>query len=252
MAMTTASGTPQPHERIIVALDVPSLDEAEALARSLSGTVGWFKVGLELFSAHGPAAVARIRAYGPVFLDVKLHDIPTTVERAARRIAELGVGLVTVHASGGPAMVRAAVDGLGEAGRVLAVTVLTSLSDADLASVGAPAAATQVPALALLAVRAGAPGLVCAPGDLRVVRAAIGPDRLLVTPGIRPGGTSVDDHARAATPRSAVDDGGDLLVVGRPITRAADPVAAARAIAGELAGGPSDVPRSRRRGSPRR
>ena len=121
-------------DRLVVALDVPTLDEAESLARRLAGRVGWFKVGLELFSAHGPAAVEAIRTHGPVFLDVKLHDIPTTVERAARRIAELDVGLLTVHAAGGPAMVAAAVAGLGEHGQVLAVTVLTSMSDADLAA----------------------------------------------------------------------------------------------------------------------
>jgi orotidine-5'-phosphate decarboxylase len=221
-------------DRLVVALDVPSLDEATELARTLAGEVGWFKVGLELFAAHGPAAVAAVRQHGPVFLDVKLHDIPTTVERAAQRIAELGVGLVTVHASGGATMVRAAVQGLGDAGRVLAVTVLTSMSDDDLASINAPAAASQVPALAMLAVLAGAPGLVCAPRDLRAVRRAIGDESLLVTPGIRPGGAGDDDHARAATPRSAVEDGADLLVVGRPITRAEDPVAAARAIVATL------------------
>jgi orotidine-5'-phosphate decarboxylase len=224
-----------PHERLVVALDVPRLDEAAGLARELAGAVGWFKVGLELFAAHGPAAVEAVRAYGPVFLDVKLHDIPTTVERAARRLAALGVGLVTVHAGGGAAMVGAAVAGLGDAGRVLAVTVLTSLSDDDLASVNAPPAATQVPALARLATQAGAPGLVCAPRDLTAVRSAVGRDVLLVTPGIRPAGGEVDDHARAATPRQAVQDGADLLVIGRPITRADDPVAAARAIAVELA-----------------
>jgi orotidine-5'-phosphate decarboxylase len=223
-----------PHERLVVALDVPTLDEAAGLARALAGEVGWFKVGLELFASHGPAAVEAVRAHGPVFLDLKLHDIPTTVERAARRLAALGAGLVTVHAGGGAAMVGAAVAGLGDAGRVLAVTVLTSLSDDDLASVNAPPAATQVPALARLATQAGAPGLVCAPRDLSAVRAAVGRDVLLVTPGIRPAGGDVDDHARATTPAQAVQDGADLLVVGRPITRADDPVAAARAIAAAL------------------
>jgi orotidine-5'-phosphate decarboxylase len=220
--------------RIVVALDVETLNEAESLARDLAGEVGWFKVGLELFSAHGPAAVAVIREHGPIFLDVKLHDIPTTVERAARRIAQLGVGLLTVHAVGGTTMVRAAVEGLGDGGRVLAVTVLTSMSDGDLAACNVPEAAIQVPAMARLATSAGAPGLVCAPRDLEAVRDAIGPDVLLVTPGIRPAGAGDDDHARAATPASAVRDGADLLVVGRPITRAEDPVAAARAIAAEL------------------
>lgn len=223
-------------ERIVVALDVPSLDEADALAARLVDAVGWFKVGLELFTAHGPQAVAAIRAHGQVFLDVKLHDIPTTVERAAARIADLGVGLVTVHASGGAEMVRAAVEGLGSNGRVLAVTVLTSMSDADLASIGAPGAGQQVPALAKLAVEAGAHGLVCAPRDVRAVREVVGPEVLLVTPGIRPAGSGDDDHARAATPASAVADGADLLVVGRPITRATDPFAAARDIAAQLPG----------------
>ncbi|MEX2504077.1 MAG: orotidine-5'-phosphate decarboxylase [Egicoccus sp.] len=221
-------------DRLVVALDVPTLDEARTLASALSGHVGWFKVGLELFTAHGPEAVEVIRGFGPVFLDVKLHDIPTTVERAARRVADLGVGLLTVHASGGGTMVRAAVEGLGESGRVLAVTVLTSTSDDELASINAPASATQVPHLAKLAVAVGAPGLVCAPRDLVAVRTAVGGDVLLVTPGIRPAGSGDDDHARAATPASAVRDGADLLVVGRPITRAADPVAAAAAIADEL------------------
>ena len=203
----------------MVALDVPTLEEAQSLARQLTGMVGWFKVGLELFSAHGPAAVEAIRVHGPVFLDVKLHDIPTTVQRAARRIADLDVGLLTIHAAGGPAMVRAAVEGFGDAGRVLAVTVLTSMSDE-----------AQVPALAQMAVAAGAPGLVCAPRDLAVVREVVGSDVLLVTPGIRPAGEADDDHARAATPASAVAGGADLLVIGRPITRAPDPVAAVAAI----------------------
>ena len=226
--------TVQPHERLVVALDVPTLAEAEGLARQLTGSVGWFKVGLELFAAHGPAAVESIRAHGPVFLDVKLHDIPTTVERAASRIAELGVGLVTVHAGGGGPMVEAAVRGLGSAGEVLAVTVLTSTSDAELAAIGLGPAAVQVPQLARLATQAGAPGLVCAPRDLPAVRDAVGPAVRLVTPGVRPAGAGSDDHARAATPAQAVADGADLLVVGRPVTRAPDPRAAAQAIAGAL------------------
>jgi orotidine-5'-phosphate decarboxylase len=227
---------PAGSDRIVVALDVPTLDEAETLAQRLAGHVGWFKVGLELFGAAGPDAVRRIGAHGPVFLDLKLHDIPTTVQRAAARLADLGVGLLTVHATGGPAMVAAAVEGLGTAGRVLAVTVLTSMSNADLAATSQPPAAEQVPALARMAVEAGAPGLVCAPRDLVTVRAAVGEDVLLVTPGIRPVGAGEDDHARAATPASAVADGADLLVIGRPITRADDPVVAADAIAATLAG----------------
>lgn len=226
--MTTAA------ERIVVALDVPTLHEAEALAEALAGEVGWLKVGLELFSAHGAEAVRVAAKHAPVFLDLKLHDIPTTVERAAAQVADLGIGLLTVHASGGPAMVAGAVRGLGDGGQVLAVTVLTSMSDADLAAVSQPSAARQVPHLARLAVDAGAPGLVCAAPDLRTVRDAVGPDVRLVTPGIRPAGSGADDQARVATPAAAVADGADLLVVGRPITRAQDPVAAVRAIAAEL------------------
>jgi orotidine-5'-phosphate decarboxylase len=223
-----------PADRLVVALDVPTLGEAEELAAALAGHVGWLKVGLELFAAEGPAAVRAIGRHAPVFLDLKLHDIPATVERAAARVAALGVGLLTVHASGGPAMIEAAVRGLGDAGDVLAVTVLTSMSDGDLAAVQQPSAIVQVPTLATVAVAAGAPGLVCAAPDLAAVRGAVGPDVRLVTPGIRPTGAAVDDQARVATPASAVADGADLLVIGRPITRADDPVAAADAIAAEL------------------
>jgi orotidine-5'-phosphate decarboxylase len=229
---------------IIVALDVPELDQAVELARRLEGEVGYFKVGLELFGGHGPAAVERIAAFGPVFLDLKLHDIPTTVERAARRLGRLGVAMLTVHATGGPGMVAAAVAGLADGARgtagptpiVLAVTVLTSMSDADLTSINMPGAADQVPALAAMAVGAGAPGLVCAPRDLARVRAAVGQDPVLVTPGIRPAGGTDDDHARAATPAQALAAGADHLVVGRPITRAADPVTAVRSIMSSLDG----------------
>jgi orotidine-5'-phosphate decarboxylase len=223
-------------ERLVVALDVPTLEEARDLAAALAGEVGWCKVGLELFSAFCPDAVRAVADHAPVFLDLKLHDIPNTVERAAARVADLGVGLLTVHASGGPTMVEAAVRGLGDGGEILAVTVLTSMSDEELAAVGQPGAGDQVPHLARLAVDAGAPGLVCAPPDLRAVRAAVGGAVRLVTPGVRPVGASADDQARVATPSGAVADGADLLVVGRPITRAADPVAAVRAIVAELDG----------------
>jgi len=223
-------------QRVIVALDVPTLEEARELAAALQGEVGWFKVGLELFGAHGPALVETIAAYGPVFLDLKLHDIPTTVQRAAERLSALGVGLLTVHATGGPDMVRGAVAGFGDAGKVLAVTVLTSMSDRDLGAVGMPGASVQVPRLARMAVTAGAGGLVCAPQDVTEVRRAVGDDVLLVTPGVRQAGSSDDDHARAATPAAAIAAGADLLVIGRPITRAGDPVAVARSIVAELRG----------------
>jgi orotidine-5'-phosphate decarboxylase len=235
--MTTDTRTRVGAERIAVALDVPTLDEAEALAAALAGHVAVFKVGLELFSGHGPEAVRRIRAHGPVFLDLKLHDIPTTVGRAARRLADLGIDLLTVHATGGPAMVEAAVDGLGAGGRVLAVTVLTSLAPADLDAVGLPSADRSVPRLAALATAAGAGGIVCAAPDLGRLRGVVPEGTALVTPGIRPAGAATDDQARVATPGGAVADGATLLVVGRPITRADDPAAAADAIADEVVPG---------------
>lgn len=227
---------------LIVALDVPELDQAEELARRLEGEVGYFKIGLELFAAHGPRAVRTITTYGSVFLDAKLHDIPTTVRRSARQLGRLGVSMLTVHATGGRAMMEAAVTGLAEgahgSGRpdplVLAVTVLTSLDDDDLAAMNQPSADEQVPALAKLALAAGAPGLVCAPADLGRVRGAVGDGLVLVTPGIRPAGDDHDDHARAAVPADAIEAGADYLVIGRPILRAADPVTVARSLMGSL------------------
>lgn len=228
---------------LIVALDVPELDEAVALAQRLQDEVGHYKVGLELFGAHGPEAVKRIGEYGPVFLDLKLFDIPTTVERAARQLGRLGVSMLTVHALGGGAMVASAVEGLASGAKgggapapiVLGVTVLTSTSDAELDTVNLPPAEKQVPDLAAIATTAGAQGLVCAPRDLKVVRRSVGDEVVLVTPGVRPAGMGSDDHARAATPQSAIADGADHLVVGRPITRATDPVKAAREILASLA-----------------
>jgi orotidine-5'-phosphate decarboxylase len=231
----TSPAVTGPGARLAVALDVPTLAEAEVLARALAGRVGWFKVGLELFVAHGPAAVAAIAAHGPVFLDLKLHDIPTTVARTVRTAAGAGAGLLTVHASGGPTMLAAAREAAATAGpRLVAVTVLTSLGAEDLAALALPPAAERVPHLARLAVSAGIDALVCAPADLGLVRAAVGPTPLLVTPGIRTEADGVDDHARALGPAAAVAAGADLLVVGRPITRAPDPAAAVAAIVAAL------------------
>jgi len=224
-----------PRERLIVALDVASLDEAVMLAARLEGHVGWFKVGLELFVAHGPAAVAAVAAHGPVFLDLKLHDIPTTVARAVTSAARLDVGLLTIHTGGGSAMMRAAREAAGDAVRLLGVTVLTSTSDEELSELGSDPASAQVPRLAALARDAGIDGLVCAPTDLASVRAVVGPASLLVTPGIRATPSANDDHARALSASQAIAAGADLLVVGRPITRAEDPVAAATAIVASLA-----------------
>lgn len=214
------------------------------LAERLQGEVAALKIGLELFAGHGPAAVERVGARGPVLLDLKLHDIPVTVARACRRLGRLGAALVTVHGLGGRAMIAAAVEGLAEgadevgrpAPRVLAVTLLTTLSPEDLASLGLPSADEEVPRLATLAVAAGAHGVVCAPRDLAGVREAIGSGPLVVTPGVRPAGSGIDGHTRAATPAEARRDGADLLVVGRPVVRAGDPVTAARSIIAQASG----------------
>ena len=227
-----------PAARIVVALDVDDLDRAVALARRLSSRVGWFKVGLELFTREGPRAVAAIAEHAPVFLDLKLHDIPTTVARSVASVARLDAGLLTVHASGGPTMLRAAAAAAGEASagrlRLLAVTVLTSTSDDELAAMGNDGAEVQVPRLAAMAIASGIDGLVCAPVDLGRVRAAVGADALVVTPGIRAHAADSDDHARAMSASAAVSAGADLLVIGRPITRADDPVAAVQAIVATL------------------
>jgi len=191
------------------------------------------KVGLELFSAAGPAVVERLREHAPVFLDLKLHDIPTTVGRAARNAARLGPGMLSVHALGGEAMVRAAVEsaaeGAGEAGveppAVVAVTVLSSLAGEGLAS---PAS------LAFEAVAAGARGVVVSGEDVAVVREALGGEPLLVVPGIRPSGHSNNDQVRVLTPAEALEKGADYIVVGRPITESPDPEVAARAILREI------------------
>ena len=223
-------------ERICAALDFPSLREAEPFARSIAPQVGMLKVGLELFLAEGPAAVRAIAALGrPVFLDAKLHDIPNTVEGAARGAAATGARLLTVHASGGAAMIRAAVRGAGPGVRILGVTVLTSLDAAALDEIGLDGPPQQaVVRLARLAVAAGAGGLVCSPQEVRAVRAAVGPGPLLVVPGIRPAGAAAGDQARVSTPAQAVADGADVIVVGRPLREADDPVAAAQRIAGEI------------------
>jgi len=223
-------------DRICSALDFASWDAAEPFARAIAPHVGMLKVGLELFAAEGPAVVRAAAALGrPVFLDLKLHDIPATVEGAARSAAATGATLLTVHASGGGEMVQAAVRGAGGRLRVLAVTVLTSLDAAALDRIGlsGPPVAAVV-RLARLAVEAGAGGLVCSPQEVAAVRAAVGPGPLLVVPGVRPAGSARGDQARVATPADAVRAGADLIVVGRPLRDAPDPVAAARAIAAEL------------------
>ena len=197
------------------------------------------KLGLEAFTASGPDLVRKISDLGtPVFLDLKLHDIPNTVERAARNAARLGVAMLTVHASGGEAMLKAAVAGASAAERpplVLAVTVLTSLDDGALMELGIPGGAAQrVGAWAQLARRSGCGGVVCSPREAAAVRALVGSGFLLVTPGIRPAGEAAGDQRRVATPASAVAAGADILVVGRPITASPNPASAAETILAEL------------------
>ncbi|NLL83355.1 MAG: orotidine-5'-phosphate decarboxylase [Lentisphaerae bacterium] len=225
---------------LIVALDVATKDEAEAMVRKLGDVVSFYKVGLELFSADGPAVIAMVKGYGKrVFLDLKLHDIPRTVERAVERCAAMGVDLLTIHASGGRAMVRAAMAAAGRAAqppRILAVTALTSLDQGDLSDLGVcRSLRDHVIGLGKLAVLdGGADGIVCSPQEVAAMRAELGEQALLVTPGVRPSGTAVGDQKRIATPAAAVQDGSTHLVVGRPVLEAADPQAAAAAIIAEM------------------
>ena len=230
-------------DRLAVALDVSDLAGARALVGRLAGVPGWLKVGSELFTAEGPAAVALAAGSARVFLDTKLHDIPHTVARAVAAAARLGVGLLTLHAAGGRDMLRAARDAAAEAAaalgrerpRLLAVTVLTSLGAADLEAVGVAAAPeVQVLRLAELALASGIDGIVASPHEAASVRARLGRELLLVTPGVRPRGWPRDDQARTAGAGDAIAGGADLLVVGRPVVRAPDPAQAARAIVAEI------------------
>ncbi len=224
---------------LFVALDTPDLARALAIAKAVKPYVGGLKVGLEFISALGPDAVRRIVEVGlPVFADAKFHDIPNTVAGAARAIAMLGVRMFNVHASGGEAMMRAAAQAIADVHPrplLIAVTVLTSLDDAALASVGqsGPSAA-QAERLALLAKASGLDGVVCSAHEVASVRRICGPDFLTVVPGIRPSGSAVEDQRRVMTPAKALAAGADVLVVGRPITAVPDPAKAAQSIAQEL------------------
>ena len=221
---------------IAVALDAPDLETAARWAQAVTPHVAVVKVGLELFCRTGPSIVETVRGGSGVelFLDLKLHDIPNTVAGAARGVARLKPRYLTVHASGGVDMVRAAVDAAPEV-TIAAVTVLTSLDDAVLRAIGlAGPPLDAVRRLALLAVGAGAGAIVCSPMEVAAVRAEVGPGIVLITPGVRPVGAGMQDQARVATPQQALDDGADLLVIGRPITGAADPGAAAASLAASL------------------
>jgi orotidine-5'-phosphate decarboxylase len=224
-------------DRLIVALDVPTVPEARSLVDRLAGAVGMFKVGSQLFTAEGPAFVRELVARGEkVFLDLKFHDIPNTVAHAVGEGARLGVSFLDVHALGGKAMLEAGVAALPALGaRLLAVTILTSHDDASLGEIGvAGSVEASVRRLARLARAAGLDGVVASPHEVALIREACGPDFLIVTPGIRPAGAAKGDQARPATPRAALAAGADYLVVGRPITEATDPVAAAAAIVREM------------------
>lgn len=226
-------------DRLIVALDVPHAAEAQRIVAALGESVSTYKVGKQLFTAAGPAVVRELLGSGrKVFLDLKFHDIPSTVAAAVRAAAELGVTMLTVHASGGTKMLQAAVEAAGAAKRpplVLAVTVLTSFSDADLKEVGvAGPARGQVLRLASLAHKAGCGGVVASAREAQVIRRTLGASLTIVTPGVRPAGGPKDDQARVATPSEAIAAGADYIVVGRPITGAQDPAAAARAILEEI------------------
>lgn len=224
--------------RLIFALDLPTLDQARAMAHTVRDAVGMFKVGLELFVESGPRAVSLVGETGrPVFLDLKLHDIPETVDRAVGRAAALGARMLTVHASGGPAMLRRAVERAEREAsdlKIVAVTVLTSLDWGDLAAIGmGGGVAGSVERLARMAWAEGVRAFVCSPHEAATLRAALGPDATLVTPGVRSSGGG-DDQKRTMTAREAVLAGASWVVVGRPIRDAADPLAAARAIAAEI------------------
>lgn len=225
---------------LIVALDVSTASDAVAAVKRLSAPVRFYKIGLELFCSEGPSVIEAVAGCGKdVFLDLKLHDIPRTVERAVLAASRRGVRMLTVHASGGKAMLKAAADAARSSGgnppAIIAVTALTSLDVSDLHDLGVDRPMEDhVKALAELAVASGVDGLVCSPREVSALRAMLGPKPLLVVPGIRPAGDAVGDQKRVATPAFAVKSGASHLVVGRPILEAADPVAAAQAVLEEM------------------
>ena len=228
-------------EKLIVALDVPDAASATALVAKLEGTCSWFKVGLELFTASGPAVIEPLLERGhSVFLDLKFHDIPNTVAGAIRSAASLGVQMLTIHASGGPAMLiaaRAALAGLPNPPQLLVVTMLTSIDRDQAQAIGFPVPPSdQAIFLARMSLDAGINGFVCSPHEVEGIRALAGPDATLVVPGIRPSGSELADQKRVRTPAETLRLGANYLVVGRPITQAADPARAASGILDEMAG----------------
>jgi len=226
-------------ERLIVALDAPDGEQARALVRQLGDAVGFYKVGKELFTALGPSIVRELVSGGKrVFLDLKFHDIPNTVAGAVRSAASLGVSMLTVHASGGQQMLKAAAEAAAQSEArptVLAVTVLTSLTDVELQQTGVSSGVeAQVLRLASLAIQAGCGGIVASAQEASRLRQRFGSGFTLITPGIRPAGGDAADQARVVTPEAAIRGGADYLVVGRPITQAGDPRQAAREIVEQI------------------
>jgi orotidine-5'-phosphate decarboxylase len=226
-----------PRDRLIVALDLPSVPDAAAMVERLGEAASFYKIGMELTYGGGLAFVSHLVAHGKkVFLDLKLHDIPHTVEQATRQVANLGATYLTVHAY--PQTLAAAVKGRGTSGlQILGVSVLTSMNDSDLAGAGyGLGVADMVRRRARQTFEAGADGLICSGPDVRAVRETVGGGLKLITPGIRPAGSAIGDQKRVMTPAEAIAVGADALVIGRPITNAADPAEAARAIVAEIAG----------------
>jgi orotidine-5'-phosphate decarboxylase len=237
----------RPSERLCVGLDVPDLATARPLIDALAGEAGWLKVGSQLFTSEGPAAVAAAGEAARVFLDLKFHDIPNTVASAVASATALGVGMLTVHAGGGSAMLRAAREAAGASaerlGRprplVIGVTVLTSLSAAELKEVGVTVdrAEEQVARLVDVALSAGLDGVVASPREAGLVRERAGDALRIVTPGVRPAGAAADDQTRIASAAEAIRAGSDVVVVARPVVRAPDPAAAARGLVEEIEAG---------------
>ncbi|MBO37941.1 MAG: orotidine-5'-phosphate decarboxylase [Rhodospirillaceae bacterium] len=234
-------GTPTPAERIFCAIDTPDRNQAIELASALKGAVGGFKLGKEFFTANGPDGVAEIAELGQrIFLDLKFHDIPNTVAGAVKAVMKLNCYMLTVHASGGRSMIRAAAEATSEETLplIMAVTVLTSLNTKDLIEIGQKTPVEdQVLKLGKIAHESGANGLIASPKELKALRAALGPKCLLTVPGIRPLWASSNDQKRIMPPLEAIKAGADFLVIGRPITQAKDPKAAADRISAEIAEG---------------
>ena len=227
-------------ERLIVALDVPTAAAASALVDRLQGACRWFKVGMELFTGAGPAVIEPLIARGySIFLDLKFCDIPNTVAGAVRSAAALGVRMITLHGSGGPAMLeaaRTAIEGLADPPQLLAVTVLTSIDAEQLKATGIyRTPAEQAELIAKMGLKAGIRGFVCSPHEVASLREIAGAEGVLVVPGIRPAGAAAGDQKRLATPADALRNGASYLVVGRPITQAADPAKAAELTIAEMA-----------------